>query len=473
MPKIAIIGAGSMVFSRNLIADILAFDALKEATFSLMDIDEQRLQLVGVMARSINATRKANARIEITCDRRKALEGADYVVNTIGVGGLEATKKDLLIPAKHGIRQTIGDTLGIGGIFRSLRSLPVVLDLCGEIERVCPKALLLTYTNPMATHCLAIERATRVRHVGLCHGVRYTRGRMIMLARLAEMGPVRAGEILASWDPHEGTPNRFSEFFHECVQDDEVQAVCAGINHMAAYVVFRRNGQDLYPLLRQAYADERIRRIEHVRLELMMRFGYFMTETCGHISEYLPWFLKDEQEVQRTGLRPNCYLLTCDDLEKTFQEYQRKARAGEPFIQPDEAVSIEYASRILHAIQTDQPYVFNGNTHNRGGALISNLAGDACVEVPIVASGLGLLPTSMGALPVQLAAMMNSNISVQDLLVRAVLEQDRRHVYHAAYLDPNTAASLTLPKIDRLVDEMIAAHGDLMPAFLRRQSGGS
>jgi alpha-galactosidase len=328
--------------------------------------------------------------------------------------------------------------------------------------------LLLTYTNPMATHCLAIERATKVRHVGLCHGVRYTRGRMIMLARLAEMGPDKASEILAPWDPHEGSRNRFSEFFHECVEDTEVQAVCAGINHMAAYLVFRRKGQDLYPLLRQAYADERIRKIEHVRLELMMRFGYFMTETCGHISEYLPWFLKDEQEIQRVRLRPNCYIQTCQDLEKTFQEYKRKAQAGEPFIRPDEPVSIEYASRIVHAIQTNQPYVFNGNQHNRSGALISNLPGDCCVEVPIVANGLGLLPTAMGALPAQLAAMMTSNISVQDLVVRAVLEQNRQHVYHAAYMDPNAAASLTLPKIEELVDEMIAAHGELMPAFLRK-----
>jgi len=339
--------------------------------------------------------------------------------------------------------------------------------MCRDIEQVCPSALLLTYTNPMATHCLAIERASRVRHVGLCHGVSYTRGRMIMLARLAEMGPSKAGEILAPWDPHEGNRNRFSEFFHECVQDSEVQAVCAGINHMAAYLVFRRNGQDLYPLLRQAYTDERIRKIEHVRLELMMRFGYFMTETCGHISEYLPWFLKDPQEIQRVRLRPNCYLLTCEDLEKTFQEYKRKAQAGEPFIRSDEPVSIEYASWIINAIQTNQPYVFNGNQHNRGGALISNLPGDCCVEVPTVASGLGLLPTSMGALPAQLAAMMTSNISVQDLVVRAVLEQSRQHVYHAAYMDPNTAASLTLPKIEELVDEMIAAHGELMPAFLR------
>lgn len=468
MPKIAIIGAGSMVFSRNVIADILAFDSLKDTTFSLMDVDEDRLQLAGAMGRSIAATRKAQARIELHCDRRRALDGADFVINTIGVGGFDATKKDLLIPEKYGVRQTIGDTLGIGGIFRSLRSLPVVVDMCRDIERVCPDALLLTYTNPMATHCLAIERASRVRHVGLCHGVRYTRGRMILLARLVEMGPERAGEILAPWDPHEAGSNRFSEFFHECVNDTEVQAVCAGINHMAAYLVFRRNGQDLYPLLRQACTDERIRKIEPVRLELMARFGYFMTETSGHISEYLPWFLKDAQEVRRVSLRPNCYLRTCEDLDATLREYKRKAAAGEPFIAADEPVSIEYASRIINAIQTNQPYVFNGNVHNRSGALIGNLAGDACVEVPCVANGLGVSPMSMGQLPAQLAAMMQSNISVQDLVVRAVLEQNRDYVYQAAYVDPNTAATLTLPKIAELVDEMIAAHGDLMPSYLRK-----
>ena len=468
MPKIAVIGAGSMVFSRALLSDILAFDALKDTEFALMDVDAERLAVAKAMAESINRTRKAAARITATDDRRAAIDGADYVINTIGVGGLAATKLDLSIPEKYGVRQVISDTLCMGGIFRTLRSLPIVLEMAAEMERLCPEALLLTYTNPMATHVLGVARASKVRVVGLCHGIRYTRARMIMLARLAQMSGTEAKKVLdARVSPHEPGGTEFSRFFHSCLSEPGYETLAAGINHMAAFVVFRKDGQDQYPWLFKAAADPDIRQIELVRLELMQRFGYFMTETCGHISEYLPWFNKSDSEIKRLAIRPNAYLLTCADLEKTAAEYRRKAASGEPFIRPDEPISAEYASRIINAVETDSPFVFNGNVHNAGGALISNLPADCCVEVPCVADASGIRPTRFGELPPQCAAMMRTNVNVQDLIVESVLQRKREHVYHAAMLDPNTAATLTLPKIAEMVDEMIAAYGDLMPQYLR------
>jgi alpha-galactosidase len=478
MPKIAIIGAGSMVFSMNVIADILAHDALKDAHFALMDIDPERLAVAEAMAKSVNTTRGASATVEATADRRAAIDGADYVINTVGVGGFEATKTDFDVPDRFGVRQVIGDTLGIGGIFRSLRSIPVVLGICRDIEELAPDAQLLTYTNPMATHVLAIARATRVKAVGLCHGVRYTRGRMIMLAAMAEMSPAEIDALLNDYDPHEPHGTAFSKFHHSFAVDEhpEVETLCAGINHMAAFLTFRRstgsrpdgrNSEDLYPLLHKAYESPAIRQLEEVRLDLFKRLGYFFTETSGHISEYLPWYLHSDDEVRRLGLRPGAYIRTCEELEQTFRDCKRKAEAGEPFIQPDRPVSIEYCSRIINAMETGEPFKFNGNIHNRGGELITNLPGDCCVEVECVADGDGIRPTWSGELPPQCAAMMRTNINVQDLIVRAILEERRDHVYHAAMFDPNTAATLTLPRIHELVDAMITAHGDLMPDFLK------
>ncbi|MBN1809942.1 MAG: alpha-galactosidase [Planctomycetes bacterium] len=467
MPRIAVIGAGSMVFSRNLISDMLSFDAFGGGTFALMDIDSDRLAVAQAMGESINRTRGTDAVFEAHKERRAALDGADYVINTMGVGGFDATKRDLLIPAEYGLRQTIGDTLGIGGIFRTVRSLPVVLEMCREIEEACPGAYLLNYTNPMAMHCLGIQRSTRVKAVGLCHGVRYTRARMIFLAKLAGMSVEETAEVTADWTPEEDRGSRFWKLFAECLDDDEVRTVAAGINHMAAFLVFERNGRDIYPQLKRALERPDIMRIDPVRLELMGRFGYFMTETSGHIAEYLPWYLRDEAEIRRLDLRPLSYIATCRALDAVFRSYSENVRTGTEFIRKDEPLSIEYASRVLNALETGRPYVFNGNVHNRGGELISNLPGDCCVEVPCTADGQGIHPSAMGELPPQCAALMRTNVNVQDLTVRAITEHRKEHLYHAALLDPNTAATLTTSRIHELVDVMIKAHGELVPDYLR------
>jgi alpha-galactosidase len=467
MLKIALIGAGSVVFAEDLIADILAYDALKDCRIHLVDPDPRRLGVAAAMARSINRVRGAGAKISASRTRQAAIDGADVVITTFGVGGFSATRTDLELPARFGVKQTIGDTLGIGGIFRSLRSLPVILDVCRDIERSAPGTLLINYVNPMAMHCLAVQRGTRVRSVGLCHGVRYTRGRLILLARLAQMRPAAVRKLMDSWDPGEAGGSSFMDFYRECWLDTEYRTLCAGINHMAAFLKFERNGRDQYPWVRKACDRPEIRKIEPVRLELFERFGYFMTETSGHIAEYLPWFMARPEEIKRLAIRPNTYIATCRRQLATFEAYARKARTGAEFIAPDRPPSIENAPPILNAMATNRPFEFNGNVANAAGRLIPNLPGDACVEVPCVADGMGVHPLAVGDLPPQIAAMIRTNFNVQDLVVRAVLEEHKEHVYHAAYLDPNLAASLSLPRIRQLVDAMIAAHGRRLPGFLR------
>jgi alpha-galactosidase len=467
MTKIAIIGAGSMVFSKNLVSDILSFDVLKGATLSLMDIDEERLHVVGRMAENINRVRDAGAVIETTGDRCKALEGADHVITCFGIGGFPATKLDMAVPARHGVRQQISDTLAPGGIFRALRSVPVLLDVSRDMDRCCPDAWLFNYVNPMAMHCLALQRATQRKLVGLCHGVYHTRLRMIFMARLAGLTEEESYGVLSDWEPHEGRACRFWDLYYEGEKAANIETEFAGINHMAACLRFERDGRDLYPLLRKAASIPHIRRIDAVRLDLFERFGYFMTETSGHISEYLPWYMKSDAEIERTGLRPGAYIKTCEDLDAQSKEYTRKVKDGDDFIAPGEGLSGEAAGKLINAIESDTPFAYNGNFHNSGGALIANLPADSCVEVPFVADDEGIRPRAMGEIPAQCAAMMRTNISVQDLVVRAILERDREHVYHALMLDPNTAATLTLPEIRAMADEMLSSYGELLPTYIR------
>jgi alpha-galactosidase len=429
MTRIAFVGAGSVEFTRNLLGDLLTFPELADATIALHDIDAERLETAEAMARWTNGRLGARATFEAHLDRRAALAGCDFVVNMIQVGGHAATRIDFEVPMQHGLRQTIGDTLGIGGIFRSLRTIPVMLDIARDMDELCPDAWLLNYTNPMAMLCWATYAGSPIqRVVGLCHSVQWTtRG-------LADIVGV----------PYE-----------------EVDYLGAGVNHQAWILRFRRDGQDLYPLLDAAIErDGELRR--RVRVEIYRRFGYFPTESSEHSSEYLPWFLRDDAMIEQFRVPVDEYVRRSEENLRLYAEERERLAAGGGF---EIERSLEYASLIVHSVVTGEPRVIYGNVRNDG--LIENLPRGACVEVPCLVDGNGVQPTAIGALPPQLAGLNRTFLNVCELTVRAALEGRRDHVEHAALLDPNTAATLSPEQIVALVDDMIAAHGDALPEGIR------
>ena len=441
MLKIAIIGAGSVVFTRTLVVDILSFPALQESTIALMDIDPYRLQVAHDLVRAIIERRQLPARVEATLDRAAALSGAKYVIVTIQVGGLEAYEYDINIPKQFGVEQCVGDTLGPGGVFRGLRTIPVLLDMAREMDKLCPDALLLNYSNPMAINCWAFAKATGRPHVGLCHSVQGT------------------SRLLASFI---GAPY------------EEVSYKVAGINHQAWFLEFRWKGRDAYPLLRRAAEDPEVYGKEPVRFELMKHFGYFVTESSGHASEYNPYFRKNAQAVAELSARfkspedhwfdwgrTGGYLKHCKErLTDYLDEVKQQVRGEKPisFERSD-----EYAAYIINAMETNSPTVIHGNVPNTG--LITNLPTGACVEVPCLVNGNGIQPTHVGDLPPQLAALNRTNINVQELAVEAALTGDRDLVRQAIKLDPLTAAVCTLDQIDAMVDKMFEAEAQWLPEF--------
>ncbi|MDF2629400.1 MAG: glycoside hydrolase family 4 [Symbiobacteriaceae bacterium] len=429
MAKIAFIGAGSTVFAKNLLGDILSFPELAGSTISLMDIDAERLRTSEIVARKVAEGLGARPTIQATRDRRRALDGADYAICMIQVGGYRpATVTDFEIPKKYGLRQTIADTLGIGGIMRGLRTIPVLLDICRDMEELCPDATFLQYVNPMAMNCWAINRATKIKTVGLCHSVQGT------------------AEQLA-WDI--GVPI------------EEINYLCAGINHMAFYTKFERNGQDLYPLIRRVVAEGRVPDYNRVRYEMLTRLGYFVTESSEHFSEYVPWFIKRDRPdlIEQYGIPLDEYITRCENQIAGWEGLRAYLEDEANTIEHER--SHEYGSLIIHSMETGTPRVVYGNVMNHG--LIDNLPQGCCVEVPCLVDGNGIQPTRVGALPPQLAALMQTNINVQALTVEAALTGKREHIYHAAMLDPHTAAELSLDQIWALVDDLIVAHGDQLP----------
>ena len=440
MPNITFIGAGSLVFTRNLCSDILLTPALQASTITLMDIDAGRLEQARRIVQAMVDKRKLKAQVVATTDRRAAVTGANYVITTFQQGGLDAYKLDIAIPQKYGVEQCVGDTLGPGGVFRSLRTIPVLLDLCDELDELAPDALLLNYVNPMAANCWAVADGTGRPHVGLCHSVQGT------------------SEMLAKWI---GVPY------------DEVNFVCAGINHQAFFLQFRRGKEDVYPQLWEAIARPEVIAEEPVRTDLMKYFGYFVTESSGHASEYVPYFRKtaamvNEELVPRFTdhvnhwfdfARTGGYLRHCLHRLKQFQSDYDEIVAGEfPTTR-----SHEYGSRIIEAMETNQPAVIAGNVPNT--RLITNLPDGCCVEVPCLVNASGIQPTVIGNLPPQLAALNRTNINVQSLIVEAALTGDTDAVYHAVMLDPLTAAVCTLPQIHDMVTEMLAAQEQWLPQF--------
>ncbi|MDX6494289.1 MAG: alpha-galactosidase [Gaiellales bacterium] len=430
MTRIAFIGAGSVEFTKDLLGDLLSFPELAGATIALHDIDRERLDAAEAMARWTNEAIGANATIEAHLDRRAALEGCDHVINMIQVGGHAATLLDFDIPNRHGLRQTIGDTLGVGGIFRALRTIPVMLGIGADMAELCPDAWLLNYTNPMATLCWAMYDGSPIeRVVGLCHSVQNT------TRELAELVGV----------PYE-----------------EITYLGAGVNHQAWILRFERNGENLYPWLDAAIErDPELRR--RVRVEMYRRFGRFPTESSEHSAEYLPYFLHSDEMIERFRVPVDEYVRRSEENLELYEEMRAKLAAGRPF---EIERSLEYGALIVHSIATGEPRVIYGNVRNDG--LISNLPHGSCVEVPCLVDRNGVQPTAVGALPAQLAALNRTFLNVCELTVRAAVDGSREHVYHAALLDPNAAATLSPEAICALVDELIEAHGGALPEPIRR-----
>ncbi len=431
-PKITFIGAGSATFTRMLIGDILSYPELRGATLSLHDIDEERLETAEGVARVTAQEAGATPAIEAHLDRRRALDGADYAINAVQVGGHAATVIDHEIPARYGLRQTIGDTLGIGGIFRALRTIPVMQGIAADMAAVAPDAWLLNYTNPMAMLCWATYRGTPQKQ------------------------DRRAVPLRAEHDP----PARRAD--RRAVRRGHVTG--AGINHQAFILRFERDGEDLYPRLDAAIErDPELAR--RVRVQMYLKLGYFPTESSEHSAEYLPWFMRHDDQVERMRIRESDYVRISEENLEEYARVRDAVAAGEPLpIEP----SLEYAPQIIHSIETGQPRVIYGNVENSG--LIENLPRGACVEVPCMVDASGVRPTHVGALPAQLAALNRTFVNVADLTVRAALEGRPEHVLHAAMMDPNTAATLTLDEIERLVADLTEAHGDALPAGLRAPS---
>ncbi len=427
--KITFIGAGSTVFARNLITDILQFPELANCHIALFDIDEERLRVSELMARRVAETLNVSPEISATTDSRRALENADFAINMIQVAGYEpGTVIDFELPKKYGLRQTIADTLGIGGIMRALRTVPVIWDYCRQMEEVCPDVTFLNYTNPMAMNMMAILRATTIKSVGLCHSV-------------------------------QGTAKQLADDIG--IPEEEISYVCAGINHVAFYLKFQHKGEDLYPRIRQVVEEGRVPDWNRVRYDIFIRLGYFPTESSEHFAEYVPHYIRrDKPEfIQRYNIPLDEYPRRCvEQISKWEALRDDMTKPGAPL---ETKQSCEYGSLIIHSMVTDQPRVVYGNVLNDG--LIDALPSTCSVEVPVLVDGMGLQPTRIGSIPPQLSALMRTNINVQELTVEALMTGKREHIYHAAMLDPHTAAELTLDEIWSLVDDLMEAHRDWLP----------
>ncbi|MCU7200916.1 alpha-glucosidase/alpha-galactosidase [Turicibacter sanguinis] len=431
MIKITFIGAGSTVFDKNVLGDCMLTPSLQDAHIALYDIDLKRLDESYQMLENINKNcNESRATIVSYTDAREALTDATFVVNAIQVGGYEpCTVTDFEIPKKYGLRQTIADTLGIGGIFRGLRTIPVLLDYCKIMEEVCPDAWLLNYTNPMSILTLAVLKATKIKTIGLCHSVQ-----------------VCAPDLLR----------------HLGMEYDNVSYKIAGINHMAWLLEVESNGQDLYPKIKEKAIAFEGKHYDMVRFEIMKRFGYYVTESSEHNSEYMPYFIKEKypELIERFNIPLDEYPRRCIEQIKNWNKLREE-------IVHDHSLSHtrthEYASYIMEAMITNKPYKIGANVLNTG--LITNLPNDCVVEVPCLVDASGVTPCFVGDLPPQLAALNRTNINVHQLTVKAALTLKKEHIYHAAMLDPHTSSELSIDDIYALVDDLIKAHEGWLPEY--------
>lgn len=437
MTKIAFIGAGSLGFTRGLVRDVLTFPLLKDATLSLMDIDPERLEFAKASVQRIVDLGNYPAKVEATADRAEALRGADVVLVTILANDLDVWRHDIEIPKKYGIDTNIGDTRGPSGFFRGLRTIPIMLEIARDMERYCPDAVMLNYTNPMVLLCRAMQRETSIQLTGLCHSVQGT------------------AEMLARWI---GAPM------------NEITYTCAGINHMAWYLRYEWNGRDAYPLIREAITSRpEVYNEEQVRNEMFLNLDYYVTESSGHNSEYNWWFRKRPDLIERycthgTGWNPGEYAYIVKhykNREEAWRDEAKKWFAAETPISLERGH--EYAAYIINALKGGEPFEFNGNVANTG--LITNLPQNACVEVPVWASRKGLSPVHVGALPPSCAVLTNLTSSIEEMIVEAAITGDPRLVFHAIAHDPLTAAVLSLEEIRTMVNEMFQANRPYLPQF--------
>lgn len=434
MPKITFMGAGSTVFAKNVLGDSMCTPALENSVIALYDIDPKRLEESHLMLSAINSNLGNKAKIETYCgveNRKAALRGADYVVNAIQVGLYEpCTVTDFEIPKKYGLRQTIGDTLGIGGIFRALRTIPVMFDFARDMEEVCPNAWFLNYTNPMAMLSGAMQRYTPIKTVGLCHSVQ-----------------VCAPTLMK----HAGME-----------YDDTVQYKIAGINHQAWLLEITKNGEDLYPEIKRRCARITEKHGDMVRLEIMKRFGYYITESSEHTAEYMPYFIKDKypELIERFNIPLDEYPRRCVNQIAGWEK-RRDELTKDPHL--SHTRSTEYASYIMEAMETNKPFKFGGNVLNTG--LITNLPPTACVEVACIADASGVTPTYVGDLPEVCAAMNRTNINVQLLTIQAAVTLKKDYIYQAAMMDPHCQSELSIDDIVAMCDDLIEAHKGWLPEY--------
>ncbi|NQX71113.1 alpha-glucosidase/alpha-galactosidase [Paenibacillus alba] len=431
MSKITFLGAGSTVFAKNVLGDCLLTPALQGFEIALFDIDHERLQDSANMLNNIKKTGGSTSTVKAYTDRKEALRGAKYVVNAIQVGGYDpCTITDFEIPKKYGLRQTIADTVGIGGIFRNLRTIPVMLDFAADIREVCPDALFLNYTNPMAVLTNVMNTYGGVRTVGLCHSVQ-----------------VCIPELFKSLG----------------MEKEGVKAKIAGINHMAWLLEVTKDGVDLYPEIKKRAAEkQKEKHPDMVRFEMMLKFGHYITESSEHNAEYHPYFIKRNypELVDRFNIPLDEYPRRCIEQISRWKQ-MREDLVNDTNLKHER--SHEYASYIFEAIETDNPYKIGGNVMNTG--LITNLPREACVEVPCLVDRNGVTPTYVGDLPPQLAALNRTNINTQLLTIEAAITGKREHIYHAAMLDPHTAAELSMDDIVAMCDDLIEAHGKWLPEY--------
>ena len=436
MRKIVFIGAGSMVFTRNLAKDLMGIEAFRDAELCLMDTDEIRLQYSRRCVQKIVDAFQNPARVTVTGNRREALKGADGVICTVFNGDVEASQREVDIPYKYGVSMNIGDTRSVGGIFRALRNIPLMLEICKDIEEICPKAIFLNYTNPMGMLCSAMQKYTKVQVTGLCHSVQHT------------------AEMLAEWI---GAPM------------EEIDYTCAGVNHQAFYLEYKWRGKDAYPLICEKLNDMEIWNQEQVRNEIFRQFGYYVTESSGHNSEYCAWFRKRKDLLEKycthgTGWNPGLHAYSIEKRirrDKTLSEDINKWLLEE---EVDKEPSGEYAAHIFNACFGDRkPFLFNGNVINEG--CIPNLPGNACVEIHMLAIRDCLKKMYVGNLPDAIAILVNTTARIENLVVEACMERDREKVINAVQMDPLCSAVCSLQEIRDMCEELFEANKEYLGEY--------